>query len=176
MIGKHLKDYKKAYKRNRHENRRWCVKKNSDWKKRWMPFIKYDHDFDKFGNSKVINDCFDDFQFKNTDEFIAIKASGKFSCMYDNNKININITTDKYVSSNNASKVVNNTYSWEINNFNKDNVNIEYMMYKNYPSKNEVVSKEGSLLKNIFYTILLFVIFIGSAFGINIVLKKIDII
>ena len=94
--------------------------------------------------------------------------------MYDNNKININITTDKYVSSNNASKVVNNTYSWEINNFNKDNVNIEYMMYKNYPSKNEAVSKEGSLLKNIFYTILLFVIFIGSAFGINIVLKKID--
>ena len=47
-------------------------------------------------------------------------------------------------------------------------------MYKNYPSKNEVVSKEGSLFKNIFYTILLFVIFIGSAFGINIVLKKID--
>ena len=125
-------------------------------------------------NSKVISDCFDDFQFKNTDEFIAIKASGKFSCMYDNNKININITTDKYVSSNNASKVVNNTYSWEINNSNKDDVNIEYMMYKNYPSKNEVVSKEGSLLKNIFYTILLFVIFIGSAFGINILLKKID--
>ena len=136
--------------------------------------LKYDHDFDKFGNSKVISDCFDDFQFKNTDEFIAIKASGRFACMYDNNKININITTDKYVSSNNASKVVNNTYSWEINNSNKDNVNIEYMMYKNYPSKNEVVSKNGSLFKNIFYTILLFIIFIGSAFGINIVLKKID--
>ena len=55
MIGKHLKDYKKAYKRNRHENRRWCVKKNSDWKKRWMPFIKYDHDFDGFFLIELIN-------------------------------------------------------------------------------------------------------------------------
>ena len=48
MIGKHLKDYKKAYKRKRWEDRKWCVKKNSDWRKRWMPFIKYDHDFDGF--------------------------------------------------------------------------------------------------------------------------------
>lgn len=46
MIGKHLKDYKKAYKKKRWEDRKWCVKKNSDWKKRWLPFIKYDHDFD----------------------------------------------------------------------------------------------------------------------------------
>ena len=48
MIGKHLKEYKKAYKANRRENRRACVKRNSDWRKRWMPFIKYDHDFDGF--------------------------------------------------------------------------------------------------------------------------------
>ena len=46
MIGKHLKEYKKAYKKKRWEDRKWCVKKNSDWRKRWMPFIKYDHDFD----------------------------------------------------------------------------------------------------------------------------------
>ena len=46
MIGKHLKDYKKAYIADRRANRKTCVKRNSDWKKRWMPFIKYDHDFD----------------------------------------------------------------------------------------------------------------------------------
>ena len=46
MIGKHLKDYKKAYLAERRKNRRSCVKKNTDWRKRWMPFIKYDHDFD----------------------------------------------------------------------------------------------------------------------------------
>ena len=46
MIGKHLKEYKKAYLANRKKNRKSCVKKNTDWKKRWLPFIKYDHDFD----------------------------------------------------------------------------------------------------------------------------------
>ena len=42
MIGKHLKDYKKAFKK------RCSVKVNSDWKKRWKSLIKYDHDFDGF--------------------------------------------------------------------------------------------------------------------------------
>ena len=47
MIGKHLKDYKKTYMAERRaEPRKVRIKKNSDWKKRWMPFIKYDHDFD----------------------------------------------------------------------------------------------------------------------------------
>jgi hypothetical protein len=55
MIGKHLKEYKKAYKRKRWEDRKWCVKKNSDWRKRWMPFIKYDHDFDGFFLIELIN-------------------------------------------------------------------------------------------------------------------------
>lgn len=55
MIGKHLKDYKKAYKADRRKNRKWCVKKNSDWRKRWMPFIKYDHDFDGFFLIELIN-------------------------------------------------------------------------------------------------------------------------
>lgn len=49
MIGKHLKDYKKKYlAERRSEPRKVRLKKNSDWKKRWMPFIKYDHDFDGF--------------------------------------------------------------------------------------------------------------------------------
>ena len=47
MIGKHLKEYKKNYiKARKAEPRKARIKKNSDWKKRWLPFIKYDHDFD----------------------------------------------------------------------------------------------------------------------------------
>ncbi|MBP5470286.1 MAG: hypothetical protein J6Z11_13690 [Candidatus Riflebacteria bacterium] len=47
MIGKHLKDYKAKYlAARRAEHPKSRIKKNSDWKKRWMPFIKYDHDFD----------------------------------------------------------------------------------------------------------------------------------
>lgn len=46
MIGKHLQEYKKAYLADRKKYKKTCTKKNSDWKKRWLPFIKYDHDFD----------------------------------------------------------------------------------------------------------------------------------
>lgn len=46
MIGTHLKNYKKAYLAERKKYKKTCVKENSDWKKRWLPFIKYDHDFD----------------------------------------------------------------------------------------------------------------------------------
>lgn len=47
VIGKHLKAYKKNYlDRRKAEPRKVRIKKNSDWRRRWMPFIKYDHDFD----------------------------------------------------------------------------------------------------------------------------------
>ena len=49
MIGKHLEEYKRKYLAERRSKpRKIRLKKNSDWKKRWMPFIKYDHDFDGF--------------------------------------------------------------------------------------------------------------------------------
>ena len=49
MIGKHLEEYKKKYLAERRSKpRKIRLKKNSDWKKRWLPFIKYDHDFDGF--------------------------------------------------------------------------------------------------------------------------------
>ena len=47
MIGKHLKEYKKQLKKKRLSMPcKFRLSKNSDWRKRWMPFIKYDHDFD----------------------------------------------------------------------------------------------------------------------------------
>ena len=47
MIGKHLKEYKKQIKKKRLSMpHKFRLFKNCDWRKRWMPFIKYDHDFD----------------------------------------------------------------------------------------------------------------------------------
>jgi hypothetical protein len=43
MIGKHLRAHKKRFKeRIKAEG----LRRNSDWKHRWLPFIKYDQDFD----------------------------------------------------------------------------------------------------------------------------------
>ena len=43
MIGKHLKNYKEKFKK---EVKKYQLRKNNDWRKRWSPFIKYDQDFD----------------------------------------------------------------------------------------------------------------------------------
>lgn len=43
MIGNHLKAYKKHFKERIKDER---LRVNSDWNLRWLPFIKYDHDFD----------------------------------------------------------------------------------------------------------------------------------
>lgn len=43
MIGNHLKTYKKHFKERIKDER---LRVNSDWNLRWLPFIKYDHDFD----------------------------------------------------------------------------------------------------------------------------------
>ena len=43
MIGNHLKAYKKRFKERIKDE---GLKMNSDWNLRWLPFIKYDHDFD----------------------------------------------------------------------------------------------------------------------------------
>ena len=99
--------------------------------------------------------------FKNTDEFIAIKASGKFSCMYDNNKININITTDKYVSSNNANLVNKNTYTWKIDRSNRDDVSIKATIMKNMADK-EVEPKV--IFKNVFKAIMVFLLICGGIY------------
>lgn len=136
------------------------------------------HDFllDEFANSKIVNDCFSDFQYKNADEYIAIKASGKFACRYDNKKVNINITTDRYVQEQNADSNEGNTYTWTIDSSNENNANIEMMIYKNIPSKTTEVKSSGplALFKNIFITVFL-IVFAGlSGFGINKLLKKID--
>lgn len=52
MIGKHLKEYKKICEASRKEAR---IKKNRDWRKRWLSFIKYDHDFDGAFLIELIN-------------------------------------------------------------------------------------------------------------------------
>ena len=47
MIGKHLKEYKKSLKgEGKPLNRKHGYKKNNNWRKQWLPYIKYDHNFD----------------------------------------------------------------------------------------------------------------------------------
>lgn len=74
-----------------------------------------------FNNSRIINECFDNHIYEYKDNTYYLVVSGKFNCNYSE-KTNINITTDYNVTANNAQTIKNNTYTWTIDENNKDNI------------------------------------------------------
>lgn len=74
-----------------------------------------------FNNSRIINECFDNHVYEYKDNTYYLVVSGKFKCNYSETT-NINITTNYNVTSNNAKTIKNNTYTWTIDENNKDNI------------------------------------------------------
>ena len=74
---------------------------------------------------------------------------------------NINIKTDKYVSSNNANEVNKNTYTWKIDRSNRDDVSIKATIMKNMADK-EVEPKV--IFKNVFKAIMVFLLISGGIY------------
>ena len=87
--------------------------------------IDFDYNYifneNNFNNSRIINECFNNHVYEYKDNKYYLVVSGKFNCNYSETT-NINITTDYNVTSNNAQKIKNNTYTWTINENNKDNI------------------------------------------------------
>ena len=83
----------------------------------------YNYTFNEynFNNSRIINECFDNHVYEYKDNTYYLVVSGKFRCNYSKTT-NINITTDYNVTSNNAQTIKNNTYTWTIDENNKDNI------------------------------------------------------
>ena len=83
--------------------------------------FNYTFNENNFNNSRIINECFDNHIYEYKDNKYYLVVSGKFNCNYSETT-NINITTDYNVTSNNAQKIKNNTYTWTIDENNKDNI------------------------------------------------------
>ena len=99
----------------------------------------YNFDFDSYSNSNILNNCFSGHLISNDEQYLYISVFGNFTCNYaDKTKITIN--TNYYVNDNNAGKVKNNKYTWEINKNNADDVELYIML-----SKNNKVSKQKIL-------------------------------
>lgn len=83
----------------------------------------YNYTFNEynFNNSRIINECFDNHVYEYKDNTYYLVVSGKFNCNYSETT-NINITTDYNVTANNAQTIKNNTYTWTIDENNKDNI------------------------------------------------------
>lgn len=99
--------------------------------------FEYTYTFNKnnFINSRILNECFDNFTFKNEDDHYYIDISGNFKCAYAD-KTNIKLKTDYQVTGNNIKKENKNVYIWTIDKNNTEDINISIIIDKN---------KKGSL-------------------------------
>lgn len=68
---------------------------------------------DNFGESRLLNTCFENVEFREDNEYYYASIGGDFYCLYSN-KITINVKTDYAVLNNNANKVKDNVYTWII--------------------------------------------------------------
>ncbi len=101
--------------------------------------IKFDYvfDIDKFNNSAFARSCYNYITVMksyNNDEHrneLLISTSKEFLCFenYDNlDNVTIKIHTNRTVYSNNANSVDKNTYTWDINESNKNNASIQMVI------------------------------------------------
>ncbi len=94
--------------------------------------FKYNYNIEDFVNSTIINTCFENKEIEEIEEidnYYSIRLSGNFYCLYSK-KINIAVTSNLKVASNNADKIKDNTYIWTID---KNTTDIELVVDKNTP-------------------------------------------
>lgn len=91
--------------------------------------LTYSYSPNKFADSTVINTCFDQHAYSFNNNQYDLLLSGKFKCLYGDS-IDINIKTNNKVLSHNADNVNGNTYTWHIDQNNKNNVLIEMKIKK----------------------------------------------
>lgn len=91
--------------------------------------FKYNYNIEDFVNSTIINTCFENKEIEEIDNYYSIRLSGNFYCLYSK-KINIAVTSNLKVASNNADKIKDNTYIWTID---KNTTDIELVVDKDTP-------------------------------------------
>lgn len=128
--------------------------------------FEYSYSFNEnnFINSRILNGCFDNYNFKVEDNKYYIQLSGQFKCNYTDTKINL--TTDYKVIAHNADKKKKNTYTWTIEKDNSQDVDLFISIDKNETNNN------FSLGWNIFKTIGLIILLILSSICIYFLKKK----
>lgn len=131
---------------------------------------KYTYNYTNFVNSYIVNNCFDRYDIYNKDNYYYIKLSGGFNCYYG--ETNINITTKNVVYNNNANNVNEDTYSWIINDSNKDDVNITFQLSKTKLKFSQTNSSESDDYKNPYTIYIVISIVVIVAIGSGILIYK----
>ena len=99
----------------------------------------YTYSKDSFRHALYANECFDAFSFVQQDNNYVLSTSEGFKCMslyyYFTDSVNVEIKTNHLVIENNADRVVDNKYIWEIDNENADSKKI-YIKFGQVNKKN----------------------------------------
>lgn len=133
--------------------------------------LSYTYKAEDFTNVALLNNCFDSYQYSNTDKYIAFRIQGKFNCLYDIPNIKVRLKTDYPVSKQNADIVEDGYYIWNINSFTSKNMDIEFTVLKQEVAR---PVKKGNFFINSLVTLLIVGVIAGGGFLISFSLKKID--
>ena len=123
--------------------------KNTEFK------LTHQYNKDSIASSKILNNCFENSNSYFDEDTYYIEVSGAFSCLDPASTVEIKITTNLQLTSQNATKIKGNTYIWEINEQNVKDTNIKFSL------KNEIVTiKEQNILVSILKVGIILVIII----------------
>lgn len=127
--------------------------------------LDYEFNEDEFMDSMYIANCFENYDIVSNNKFFEVKLSGQFYCLHDRD-LTINVSSVHDVEESNGTLKNNNTYSWTINETNKDSVDIYYKMMKEI-SDEEIQRNKSEKIKLAFKLILTLIVL-----GVFIVLHK----
>lgn len=97
--------------------------------------ISNNFDFNNYQRSRIINYCFDKLSMQKSDNYVLLRTNDNCK-LFDSypllEKLTINIKTDLEVIVSNADKVVDNVYTWNINqnNYKNKSVHLTYSLGK----------------------------------------------
>lgn len=133
-----ISDETAKYKKTISQNKNLVDKNSIDY------IFSYTYNKETINDSRILNECFENFTFEEKDNKYYFIAFGDFYCNYTKD-ININITTDYKVINHNANKIENNTYTWTINENNTENLELYITINKNQQSN--ALTSSWSILK-----------------------------
>lgn len=107
-----------------HNNENIFYKKTKNNTDKGIDF-EYSYTFNEnnFVNSRILNECFDEYNFEKKENKYYISINGKFKCNYTKTT-NINIKTNYKVTAHNAKENKKGVYSWTIDENNMNDLQL----------------------------------------------------
>lgn len=117
--------------------------------------LNYTYSYENLINSYIVNKCFEKTIFVNGDESYSFELSGAFTC-FDQEDINIKISSKYKVINNNASSHKDGYYIWKLKRSDKTH-NIRFLI-----SKTKLETEKEPMQFGSFKIITLIIILLGS--------------